>query len=130
MLVSAVLAVCFGLYLLCPITISLDKSSGGIVVQMLELCPAVVALFAWVTVTLVAIQLFAWIRTGTPDFPDPITLLLSSIYGDFIHDPVLAKRIVCTTVGVMWLVVSGWAILQRRKDAPLDDSLAALEREP
>jgi hypothetical protein len=64
---------------------------------------------AWVTYSIFLIQVVTWIHTGSLDDPDPITLLISSITGNFLHDPVYAKRAIMLCLGLGWLLITGWA---------------------
>jgi hypothetical protein len=117
-LISAFVAGGIGLYLLKPVAIISHQESPSQITRI-HMDRKWIALGAWVTCTFLAVQILTWIRAGMPDAPDPITLLISSITGDFLHDPVQAKRMISTLVGGSWLVVGIWTVWQFFKDEPL-----------
>jgi len=63
---------------------------------------------------------------------DPVSLFLSSITGNFLHEPMLAKRFLSAAIAASWLVVSTWALMQRKKDRPYlqepDSSFRSFDR--
>src|SRR5262249_16210683 len=91
-----------------------------------------IALAVWLTVSLFAIQLLTWVRTGLPNGSDPVTLLLCSATGNFVHEPVSGKHLISEIVGVVWLVVTIWSWRQKGKHdayfAKQIEGLKSLER--
>lgn len=115
MLVSSLVACCFGLYLKRPLM--LDRwDTGAFKLVPIDLTSKVIALALWLTFSLATIQVLTWIRIGTLSDPDPITLLLSSFSGNFIHDPANGKRIIMRAVGVIWIVLGIWTGWQSKRD--------------
>ena len=89
-----------------------------------------IALAVWLTCSLIAITALTWIRGGVPEFPDPITLLLSAMNGNFLQDPEDGKRFISRMVGVAWIAVSLWALFRRESDTRVEDELEKLSLEP
>ncbi len=114
---AAVGSLTAALYTLFPTIIARHKEAEPSLVRI-EMTPAGIAFATWITISLLAVQVVTWIRAGHPDFPDPVTLLLSSLTGNFIHDPVNAKRMVLTLIGIPWVVLGWWTISQQRKNKP------------
>src|SRR5579875_21327 len=109
MLVSSVVALLAGLYLWRPIAL-LGGDKGALTITLISLKPRTIALALWVTCSLLAIQILTWIRTGSIADPDPVMLLLSSLSGDFLHDPAHGKRLIMRIAGVLWIVLSLWTL--------------------
>lgn len=132
-LVSSIVCALAGLYLRRPIAISFgeDKSFSF---RLLMPSRAVLSAATWATFTLIAVQVLTWLRTGTMASPDPITLFVSSVTGDFLHEPATAKKYVSSVTGILWLVVTGICVfvaahesrsLERNLEralAPIDDN--------
>lgn len=104
---SAVICGAVGLYLHKPFKIQVSEDSA-LSLKLVTLSPQFIAIFAWISVSLVAIRLITWVKTGTLFAPDPLTLLASSWSGDFLHDPVHAKKNITRTVGMLWLLYGFW----------------------
>lgn len=85
-----------------------------------------IALSVWLTFSLMAMTILTWIRAGVPEFPDPVTLLLSALNGNFVQDPEDGKRIISRVVGALWVAVSLWALVQRDGDSRVEDELENL----
>ena len=117
-LISSFVAVAVGLYFLRPVALLSHAESPRRITRIL-LSNKWVAMGAWCTLTFVSIQLLTWIRGGVPDSPDPVTLILSSLSGDFIHDPVNAKRTITSAIGILWLMTGLWTLRQYFKNEPL-----------
>jgi hypothetical protein len=113
---SAIMSAIVALFLYRPFKITWHEN-GKLEISTFQLSSRWVALIVWVSYSLLAVQILTWIRAGVPNNPDPITLLLSSLSGDFIHDPVSGKRFIARLLGIVWLVFSIWTIFQQRKDA-------------
>lgn len=104
---SAIICGAVGLYLCKPFKLQISEDSA-LTVKFVGLSPHYVAIFAWISVSLVAIRLITWAKTGTLFDPDPITLLASSFSGDFLHEPVHAKKNIKSAVGLVWLLYGLW----------------------
>lgn len=116
MLVSSVVAALIGLYLWRPFSIA-RREQGGFAARPITLTSNWVALALWLSYSFLTIQILTWIRTGTLTDPDPITLLASSLSGNFLHDPAQAKRLVMRIVGVAWILLVLWTARQSTRDA-------------
>jgi hypothetical protein len=108
-LVSAIFCLAVGLYLRRPVKIAKDPN-GAILVQTVNLSSPVLALTTWLTVSLLLIRIVAWIKTGSLLHSDPITLIISGLRGDFVHDPVHVKRNIDRMIGLLWLAFTLWTI--------------------
>lgn len=104
---SSIICGAVGLYLFKPFKIQISEESA-LNLKLVTLSPQFVAIFAWISVSLVAIRLITWVKTGTLFAPDPLTLLASSWSGDFLHDPVHAKKNITRFVGSLWLLYGLW----------------------
>ncbi len=133
-LVSAVLALALGFYLRRPVTVSFDQNSG-LSFRLIALGPRILALVTWLSISLIAIQGMTWIKSGVLSDPDPITLLVSSFTGNFLHDPTSTKRTILRIIGIVWVIASVWTLRfiryeasgQREIEEQLD-SLDTIER--
>ncbi|HEY9784172.1 MAG TPA: hypothetical protein V6D17_02145 [Candidatus Obscuribacterales bacterium] len=108
-MVSGLLCLAVGLYLRRPVLIGYGEDSG-LSFRLVSLGSRVVAVCSWISLTLLAIRLLTWIKTGTLVNPDPITLLISSWTGDFLHDPLHAKRDIGKLIGLAWVLFSAWVL--------------------
>lgn len=86
-----------------------------------------VAVAVWATYSLMAILVLTWIRAGVPDYPDPISLILSAVTGNFVQDPEEGKRAIARLVGFAWIAISVWALTQRDGDKRVEDQLESLK---
>ncbi len=104
---SSVICGAIGLYLFKPFKIHISEDSS-LSLKLITPSPQFIAIVAWISVSLVAIRLITWIKTGTLFAPDPLTLLASSWSGDFLHEPVHAKKNIKNFVGSLWLLYGLW----------------------
>lgn len=127
---SALVCLAIGMYLRFPFMLTRDEQEN-IKLRLITLGSNWIALASWLTFSLVAVQVLTWIRMGTPNEPDPITLLLSSMTGNFLQDPALGKRIILRWTGAVWLILGVWTAFQLRRDArnarELEEGLASLK---
>jgi hypothetical protein len=88
------------LYTLFPVHVSADAEE----VLMLRhtMSSRRVMVFAWVVVSLLCIQFLTWLKQGVLTEPDPLTLLICSFSGDFIHEPLAVKHFLATSIGLAW----------------------------
>jgi len=105
-----------GVYLIRPFVIGLGEGST-LWVRPLKVTSGASALALWLTFSLFAIQLLTWIRTGTLTSPDPLTLLIGALTGNFIYDPAQTKHLIMQLTGIAWLLVSFWTVSQVGKGA-------------
>ncbi|PZM81233.1 MAG: hypothetical protein DKT66_18610 [Candidatus Melainabacteria bacterium] len=104
---SSVICGAIGLYLYKPFKIQVSEDSA-LSLKLVTPSPQFIAIVAWISVSLVAIRLITWIKTGTLFAPDPLTLLASSWSGDFLHEPVHAKKNIKNFVASIWLLYGFW----------------------
>lgn len=127
-LVTGILAFLVAAYLRRPIIVAFDET-GFLDVRLSDLSQRTVTLAIWASVTLLCIQLLTWARSGNLIEPDPITLFVSSLTGNFLHDPANAKRLLDRSIGISWLVISLWSIyFFKRGDARTPEFDAQLEK--
>jgi hypothetical protein len=100
--VSAVVSAVIGLYLRYPIRLSFDEA-GYLDIRNIDLSPKLVVALSFVSLTLVGIQLVTWVKAGSLIDPDPVTLLISSVTGNFLHEPSDIKRHILHAIGLVWL---------------------------
>lgn len=96
-------------YLVYPFRVSITDDRR-LVLTPYDMSPRVVALLTWVSLTLLGIHVLTWIKSGNLADPDPVTLFLSGLYGDFLHDPDNTKRILSYVLGAIWLLGSCWMV--------------------
>lgn len=105
--------------------ILLTRQDSSLKVYFVTLSSRWIALSVWATYSLAAITMLTWIRSASPENNDPITLLLSSLSGDFLTDPEDGKRLVARVIGIVWVAISLWSFSQKDKDAKVADELEA-----
>ncbi|MBI4532608.1 MAG: hypothetical protein HY711_01575 [Candidatus Melainabacteria bacterium] len=130
LLISALLCALTGLYLQYPFVLSVDESKGSLRFKLLNVDSSIASLALWISMSLVAVQGLTWMRIGTPSSPDPITLLLSGVSGNFLQDPADEKRWIVRLVGVFWILLSIWVVSQLRGNSLASshiDDLASLK---
>lgn len=131
MIVSAFVCGAIGLYLRAPVVVSLG-TNRELVLSARSLSPRIIALCVWGTFTLVGIQILTWIRTGSLNGPDPITLLISSLSGNFLHDPATTKKNITRIIGLLWLAMGLWTAYYVKTDISsaqeIEEKLASLNR--
>jgi hypothetical protein len=120
-LVSSVICAFLGLYLRFPFAIKrvTDKETNEERLSLFKVPfqASQVALSAWLTYSLFAIQILTWIKTSILEDPDALTLLICGFSGNFLHDPFSAKRFIGRLVGIIWIIVSFWAVRMCRTNA-------------
>lgn len=130
-LAAALLCCLFGAYIAKPLLIYKD-SAGELSLSVLELSGRAVLVLFWITFSLIGIQIISWIRGSIFTEPDPITLLVCALTGNFVHDPVNAKRTIVEIIGVNWLLVTAWMAAYfkhgTRPSRELDSQLESLAK--
>ncbi len=104
---SSVICGAIGMFLLKPLKLQISEE-GVLSLKTVTLSPQFIGIFAWISVSLVAVRLLTWITVGTAFAPDPLTLLACSWSGDFLHEPIHAKKDIKNLVGILWLLYGLW----------------------
>ena len=104
-LAGALFSLTAGIYLFRPFKMT-SGQDGLLSLTRFEPSRRTLAVILWVSVTLLFIQIVNWIKGSILTEPDPITLLIGAISGNFIHDPSGVKRSVLEISGVAWLLLS------------------------
>lgn len=115
LLVGSFGAAVIGICLRKPFIIT--SQDGFLKIKFVALPFNLVALAFFVTYSMICIQALTWIRFGSMLSPDPITLLLSCFSGNFLQEPVHAKRLIAQIAGISWFVVGAWTTSQFAVDA-------------
>lgn len=127
---SALICGGVGIYLNKPFKIFSDDDNR-LGVKLVTLRPDLIAVLAWVSITLIAVRLITWVKTGTLFAPDPLTLLASSWSGDFLHEPLHAKKDITRLVGLGWLLYGLWTAYyisyDPKSSAEVERSLESLQ---
>lgn len=130
LVVSSIVSASIGLYLRAPFVLQPSEQLSD-KIRFISLKSNWTAFAIWLSFSLVVMQSFTWIRTGSITAPDPISLLLSSITGNFLQEPLHGKHLVALILGLSWLVASIWALSQAASDAraaqEAEESLATLK---
>lgn len=132
-MLSGLLSFAAAVFLWRPFLLRTRQDDATLKVAFYEPGSGWISLSVWLTYSLLAMTVLTWIRGGVPEFPDPVTLLLSALNGNFVQDPEDGKRIIARVVGLVWIAVSVWALFQRDGDRRVEDeleNLTTLERQP
>lgn len=121
-LISGIVAILIGCYILKPVRL-LKRDDSSLKVRFVKMSFGWTAFAVWMTYSIFAITVLTWIRTTVVGHSDPISLLLASLTGDFIHSPDNGKRILTRFIGFLWLAVSAWAFMQRTSGVQADDRM-------
>jgi hypothetical protein len=124
-MLSSILCAGVGFYLRKPIT-GKRQADGGLSLKMVSLTTRQLLLLAFVTISLLIIHILTWIKTGSLENPDPVTLLFFSLGGNYFHDPMLAKRVLERTLGMLWVLSLAWLLKMLTTEQEID--LEAPER--
>jgi hypothetical protein len=132
-MLSSLLCAAIGFYLRRPIVWSRDDDRG-LSFRLVTLGSKSLALVSFVTLCFMGIHLLTWIKTGTLENPDPITLLTSALTGNFFHDPLDVKRNIKSIIGILWLACLAWCMriltLEREPDLEAPEKLDQLKDMP
>jgi hypothetical protein len=108
-LVSSIICALAGLYIRRPIAVSFGEDKG-LTFRLLVPQAPVLTFITWISVSLVSVQLLAWMSTGNLTNSDPVMLFISALQGDFVHDHGNAKKHIARALGLVWLLTCGWAL--------------------
>lgn len=113
-LVSMLFSAATAAYLFFPFAIIRHKDIPARIARI-RFTPNLTSLASWLTISFLAIQVLTWIRHSAPGATDPVTMLIGSISGNFIHDPARSKRLITFATAAFWLAFSFWTSRQRTK---------------
>lgn len=129
-LVSGVVSAFVGIYLRFPFIIKIEDR-GALRVYRTTMNSKRVAFAAWLSYSLMAIQVLTWLKTESLIDPDPISLLISAITGNFVHDPIAEEKVIGRVIALIWVVMSAWAAREINRDAKAafeaEEKLASLK---
>lgn len=129
-LISAIICGAIGCYLLRPVKVRYGENHG-LNFEWIKLNRSTLALLYWITVSMLLIRIVSWIKTGNLLNPDPVTLVVCSLTGDFLHDPADIKRNIDRWIGVIWTVFSLWIIpqlFQTEEETEWEEDLSPIQR--
>ncbi len=104
-LVGAIGSLALGIYLRYGPRLSVQENKS-IRIEKGAFSSGALTFVLWATVSLVFLQIINWIKGGILTGPDPLTLLIGGVTGNFLHDPVGIKRSVLEISGAIWLIFS------------------------
>jgi hypothetical protein len=126
---SSLLCAGVGFYLRRPIVWCRGEDTG-LSFKLIRLGSKPLALISFLTLSLMGIHILTWIKTGTIENPDPVTLIVSACTGNFFHDPTEIKRDIARLIGVLWLLFFAWTtrllMLEVEPDLEAPENLDAL----
>jgi hypothetical protein len=112
-IVAAIISGIAAAYVLFPLQVFVD--SKEVLVLRSTISRRAVYIFGWMLFSVLSIQMLTWIKQGVLTEPDPVSLLISSFTGDFIHDPLAAKRLVASAIALSWLGSFGFILTIMKK---------------
>jgi len=115
-LAACILSAVAGAYLRYPVR-PIQGREGEVTLASLALSQRTCVVLAWLTFSMVGIQIVSWLRFSFLNEPDPLTLIICGLSGDFIHDPVNIKRTIVEIFGVSWAIVTVWAAVAFKRGA-------------
>lgn len=115
-LAACILCAVAGAYLRYPVR-PIQGREGEVTLASLALSQRTCVVLAWLTFSMVGIQIVSWLRFSFLNEPDPLTLIICGLSGDFIHDPVNIKRTIVEIFGVSWAIVTVWAAVAFKRGA-------------
>lgn len=87
-------------YVLFPLKVIADRSE--VLIHRANIDEREVKIFAWLFLSALAVQALTWLKQGQLTSPDPITLIISAVSGDFIHEHLVVKRTLASAIAVVW----------------------------
>lgn len=121
-MLSALFSLLIGIYLRRPVRWVRDADKQ-ISFKLITLGAKTLALFWFITFSLVVIQILVWIKTGTLFRPDPISYIIFGLTGNYFHDHLLLKRALVRLIGLAWLfgLLASVRLLSFEKEPDLED---------
>lgn len=117
--ISLLVSTAISAYMFFPVAIISHEEAGRRLARI-RFTPNWVALTAWLTISVLAVQILTWIRHSLPGATDPMTMLIQSLTGNFVHDPIHGKRLITTITAVVWSLAGFWTFRQQSKTYETD----------
>lgn len=107
-LLACFLSLGLGLYVLFPVKIFADSENvlflrSGLSVKTVSAC-------SFLFLSLLVIQLLNWLKQGSLTAPDPLTLIISGLTGDFIHEPSQSKKTLALVISSLWALALAFTL--------------------
>lgn len=99
-LTAALVSLVAALYVLFPLHVFIDSQEVLLLRSNIE--SREVKVFGWLFVSILLVQTLTWLKQGQITDPDPITLIISAVTGDFIHEHLVVKRALASVIAVCW----------------------------
>ncbi len=112
--ISLIVSTLISVYLFVPVAI-ISHEEVGRKLARIRFAPNWTSLAAWLTISFLAVQILTWIRHSLPGATDPMTMLMQSFSGNFVHDPNHGKRLITTITAIVWGLAGVWAWRQQSK---------------
>jgi len=129
-LVSAIVSAIIGIYLRFPFIIRIEDR-GALRIYATTMNSKRITFAAWLSYSLMAIQVLTWLKTESLIDPDPISLLIAAVTGNFVHDPVAEEKVIGRIIALVWVAISVWSAREINRDAKAafeaEEQLAALK---
>ncbi len=65
---------------------------------------------AFLFLSLLVVQLLNWLKQGSLTAPDPLTLIISGLTGDFIHEPSQSKKTLALVISSLWALALAFTL--------------------
>lgn len=101
-LLAMVVSAGLGLFVLFPVKIFVDTQN--VLCLRASLSQRAVVAISFVFGSLLIVQMLNWLKQGSVVSPDPLTLIIASFAGDFVHEPTQAKRTLATMLSIVWAI--------------------------
>ncbi|HMW91774.1 MAG TPA: hypothetical protein PLC15_18510 [Candidatus Obscuribacter sp.] len=107
-LLACLLSIGLGLYVLFPVKIFADRET--VFCLRSSLTVRTVAACAFLFLSLLVVQLLNWLKQGSLTAPDPLTLIISGLTGDFIHEPSQSKKTLALVISSLWALALAFTL--------------------
>lgn len=113
-LTAALVSLICGLFVLFPIRVFVDTQE--VLLLRSNMDDREIKIFGWLFMSVLMVQALTWLKQGQLTEPDPITLIISALTGDFIHEHLVVKRALASGLAVLWSLSFAYilSLLSRR----------------
>jgi hypothetical protein len=113
-LAAALVSLICGLFVLFPIRVFVDTQE--VLLLRSNMDDREIKIFGWLFMSVLMVQALTWLKQGQLTEPDPITLIISALTGDFIHEHLVVKRALASGLAVLWSLSFAYilSLLSRR----------------